>query len=109
MEKKEIENTVFGNANIQNVQGDDNRVQQSISSLPDMIESLRRSLAEIHQESLRNEFELRVDQIELESRKSSPDVGKLKRVKDFFSKHTGNLASVASLAIQIVDILMKRI
>ncbi len=109
MEKKEIKNTVFGNANIQNVQGDSNLVQQSVSSVSEMIESLREKLAEIHQESLRNEVELRVDQIELESKKSTPDIGKLKRVRAFFAKHTGDLASLASLGIQIVDLLVKRI
>ena len=107
MEKREIKNIVYGEANIQNVQGNGNQVYQMVgSSVEDMISSLKMKLNSISDQELREDVEARADQLDLESKKENPDRKKLMRIKEFFERHLGTLSSVASLGIQIAQILM---
>jgi len=107
VEKREIKNIVYGEANIQNVQGNENQVYQMVgSSVEDMISSLKMKLNSISDQELREDVEARADQLDLESKKENPDRKKLMRIKEFFERHLGTLSSVASHGIQIAQILM---
>ena len=110
MEKKEIKNIIKGSGTnvVQNIQGHNNsNIQQNVNlgNLDELFKKLKEELENIKDTELREEVQSRIDTLELS--KDRPDKSKLSRIADYFRKNYDRLATVASLGLQICQMLMK--
>ena len=88
-----------------NILKDNSSISQNINRLDALMEQLREEAQKISDPTLKEETLARVDLLVLLSKR--PEGTKLKRVREFFEKNFDKMASVAPIAMKVIDLILR--
>ncbi len=106
--KSSVTNAFYGGINQinqGNILNDNSSISQNINQLDTLMNQLKEEAQKISDPTLKEETLARVDLLDLLSKR--PENTKLKRVKEFFEKNFDKMASAASIAMKVIDLILR--